>query len=216
MNKIFWLFAVFFVLSLALVSKSTGAEIYQWKDEKGNIHMTDNLSAVPEKYRDQIQKKKLPEDLKAEGEQTKAKDQDKVKDPGRKEKKEKTPQKKSLNLNKIESDVMESFRTIVSLWKDKKYNLLYEWGDRKSRMAINKEDFERRMANKNLELASSWETLKDVNVEIKSPALAYVTAKIGYRSKKGGDTQFRTETYPMAFENGSWKINLQKILNVKM
>jgi hypothetical protein len=111
---------------------------------------------------------------------------------------------------------MESFRTIVSLWKDKKYNLLYEWGDRKSRMAINKEDFERRMANKNLELASSWETLKDVNVEIKSPALAYVTAKIGYRSKKGGDTQFRTETYPMAFENGSWKINLQKILNVKM
>jgi len=210
MKKFFWIFAIYFVLSLTLVSKSLGAEIYQWKDEKGNIHLTDDGSSIPEKYRDQIQKKKFSEDLKVEGEKTK------VKDPGRKEKKERTPQKKSLNLNKVESDILDSFGTILSLWKDKKYHALYDYGDRKSRTAINKEDFERRMVKKGLELAASWETVKDIQVDIKSPVLAYTTAKIGYRSKKGGDTKFRTETYPMTFENGSWKINLQKILNAKL
>ena len=82
-------------------------------------------------------------------------------------------------------------------------------------MAVNREDFERRMANKNLVLASSWETVNDIKVDVKSAKLVSTTAKIGYRLKRGGDTQFRTETFPMSFENGSWKINLWKILNAK-
>jgi hypothetical protein len=41
---------------------SWGQEIYQWKDEKGNLHFTDDISQVPERYRDQVQKKKVPEE----------------------------------------------------------------------------------------------------------------------------------------------------------
>lgn len=33
-------------------------EIYRWVDEKGTVHFTDDLGLVPEKYRNQVQKKK--------------------------------------------------------------------------------------------------------------------------------------------------------------
>ncbi len=38
-----------------------GQEIYRWVDEKGTIHFADDFTLVPEKYRDQIQKRKLSE-----------------------------------------------------------------------------------------------------------------------------------------------------------
>jgi hypothetical protein len=37
---------------------SWGQEIYRWVDEKGTIHLTDDMSSVPERYRDQVQKKR--------------------------------------------------------------------------------------------------------------------------------------------------------------
>jgi hypothetical protein len=37
---------------------SWGQSIYQWKDEKGNINFTDDISKVPEKYLDQVQERK--------------------------------------------------------------------------------------------------------------------------------------------------------------
>ncbi len=41
---------------------SFGQEIYKWADEKGTVHFSDDLGQVPEKYRDQIQKEKLPKE----------------------------------------------------------------------------------------------------------------------------------------------------------
>src|SRR4030067_2365937 len=49
---------------IVLVSSSWMAnsqEIYRWVDEKGIIHFADDFTLVPEKYRDQIQKRKPPE-----------------------------------------------------------------------------------------------------------------------------------------------------------
>src|SRR4030042_1411815 len=37
-----------------------GQEIYQWVDEKGTVHFTDDISQVPERYQDQVEKKKTP------------------------------------------------------------------------------------------------------------------------------------------------------------
>ena len=39
-----------------------GQEIYQWVDEKGTAHFTDDLGQIPEKYQDQVKKKKAPEE----------------------------------------------------------------------------------------------------------------------------------------------------------
>jgi hypothetical protein len=80
-------------------------------------------------------------------------------------------------------------------------------------MAINKEEFERRMKKKGIGLASSWEAIRDIEVEVRSATLAYATVNIGFKSTKGGDVKFHTETYRMSFEKRMWKISLTKILS---
>jgi hypothetical protein len=52
-------------ISIALLTLSFSAfsqEIYQWVDEKGTIHFADDLTLVPEKYRDRVHKKKPPQE----------------------------------------------------------------------------------------------------------------------------------------------------------
>jgi hypothetical protein len=186
-------------------------EIYKWVDEKGTVHFSEDESSVPEKYRDQIEKKSVKEEAKPPEEKAKVRKQDGKGVKGQLAVKE----KERININKIEGDVTESVKTILSLWKDGKYNILHDHGDRKSRMAINKEHFEHRMKKKGIGLASSWETIRDIQVDVKSAILAYATVKIGLKPK-GGETKFRTEIYRMSFENGMWRIDLMKILNVKI
>jgi hypothetical protein len=111
---------------------------------------------------------------------------------------------------------MESVKTILSLWKDEKYGLLFDHGNQKSRSAVNREDFERRMKKKGIGLASSWEAIRDVQVDVESAKLAYATVKIGFKPVRGGETKFRTETYRMSFEKGMWKIDLTKLLSAKI
>lgn len=46
---------------ITLATLAFGQEIYRWVDEKGTIHFVDDLTLVPEKYRDQVQKRKPAE-----------------------------------------------------------------------------------------------------------------------------------------------------------
>src|SRR4030067_3177704 len=139
-------------------------ELYKWVDEKGTVHFSEDESSVPEKYRDQIEKKSVPEESKALKEKVKAEKQDGKNGKGKLAGKE----KERINVNKIEGDVIESVKTIISLWKDRKYHAMCDHGDQTSRMAVNKEKFEHRMTKKGISLASSWETIWDIEVEVKS------------------------------------------------
>lgn len=53
-------FAMIFWMTLTLTAISQ--EIYQWVDDKGTVHFVDDPTLVPEKYRDQVQKKKVPKE----------------------------------------------------------------------------------------------------------------------------------------------------------
>jgi hypothetical protein len=213
MPKAIRVWALMAALVLLLVDiPSRAKEVYKWVDEKGTVHFSEDESSVPEEYRDQLEKKSVPEEPKPPKEKVKPRKQD-----GKGAKDTFTgKEKERINVNKIEGDVMESVNTIFSLWKDGKYKVLYDYGDQKSRMAVNKETFEHRMRKKGIELASSWETIRDIKVDVKSAALAYATVKIGFKPKGGGETKFRTETYRMSFQKGMWKIDLMKILNTKI
>ena len=196
------------LILLFVVCPSRSKEIYKWVDEKGTAHFVEDESSVPEEYRDQLEKRSMKEDSKTP--KIKKQDGRGVRDQSAGEKKD------AINRNKIEADVIESVKTILSLWKDGKYDLLYDHGDQKSRMAVNKEDFEHRMKKKGIRLASSWEGIRNIEVDVRSATLAYATARIGFRSTRGGETKFRTETYRMSFEKGMWKIGLTKILSAKI
>jgi len=105
-------------------------------------------------------------------------------------------------------------KTIVSLWKEGKFAALYDdYGTLKSKTAIAKEVFERKMARKLWKFATSWETIQDIRVEVKSPTLTYATAKLGFKPRTGVESRTRTMTYPMYLERGGWRVDLQKILN---
>jgi len=52
-------------ISIGLIFSSFlafGQEVYRWVDEQGTVHFTDDLGQVPEKYRDQVQRKKPPKE----------------------------------------------------------------------------------------------------------------------------------------------------------
>lgn len=51
---------LYFVLTLA-PKIAFGQEIYRWVDEKGTIHFADDFTLVPEKYRNQVQKRRPSE-----------------------------------------------------------------------------------------------------------------------------------------------------------
>ncbi len=57
MKKTILFLIIGWLLSLPSVH---GQEIYQWVDEKGTVHFTDDLGKIPEKYQDQVKEKKTP------------------------------------------------------------------------------------------------------------------------------------------------------------
>jgi hypothetical protein len=200
------------LILLPMAYPSEGKEVYKWVDEKGTVHFSEDESSVPERYREQIEKKSMSEETQGTKEKAKVGGQDGKGAKGKLSVKE----KENINKSRIEGEVVEFVKGVLSLWKDGKYNELYDHGDQKSRRAISREDFEHRMRKKGIELASSWETLRDIQVDVESATLAYAKVKIGFKPKRGGETIFRTETYRLPFEKGMWRISLQKILQTKI
>jgi clan AA aspartic protease (TIGR02281 family) len=52
------------ILLVVLVSSGYG-EMYKWVDEKGTVHFTDDLSSIPEKYRQDAETRKPPKEISA-------------------------------------------------------------------------------------------------------------------------------------------------------
>ena len=204
--------ALFFVV---LIFSTGWAETYRWVDEKGTAKFTQDYGSIPEEYRDQVKEKPdRPGDL---GSKTSETPQKKIKGDSAKTFKESSRKDRNevqqVNKRKIESDAAEGLKTIVSLWKDEKYEALYQYGTDKNKVAIAKENFVRKMKKKNWGLASSWETIQDIETRFKNPTLVYVTARVGHKPKQGGNVKILTETYQMTLENGVWKTDLSKIMS---
>ena len=113
---------------------------------------------------------------------------------------------------RTEFEATEALKTIFSLWKDGKFEELYEYGYQSKQTSISKESFIKRMQKKSWELASSWETIQNVEGDVVSPKTVYVRVKIGYKKKRGGDTKFVNETFKMSLQRERWRTDLSKFL----
>ena len=58
------LILLFIAILVVLVSSSYG-EMYKWVDEKGTVHFTDDIANIPEKYRQDIETRKPPQETSA-------------------------------------------------------------------------------------------------------------------------------------------------------
>ncbi len=205
---------ILFVLLLA----STGwADTYRWVDDKGTEHFTNDRGTIPEKYRDQVKERKDEPATKPKKDErpSKASSKTSKKDAGKEPHKsagKNRPGEPKSSRSKVESDAADAFQAIVSYWKDENFEALYQCGTHKSRSGIAKENFVQKMKKKSWGLASSWETVRNVETEFKSPSIVYITAKVGYKPKQGGDVRALTESFEMKLENGSWRTDLSKIL----
>lgn len=202
------------VILLIIFITSTGwAETYRWVDEKGTENFTSDYGSIPEKYMDQVKTKRDEPGAKPKIDEKPQKTL--KKDPGKGSQKssgkDRTGEQK-VSKRRIESDAADALQTIISFWKDEKYEALYEYGTHSSRAGMARENFIHKMEKKSWGLASSWETVQNIEAESKSPTVVYVTAKIGHKSKQGGNIKILTETFQMKLENGVWKTDLSKIL----
>jgi hypothetical protein len=116
---------------------------------------------------------------------------------------------------RIESGAIDTFETIISLCKRERFGEIYEYGDSISKKMMSKEMFisERRGCG----LASSWETVRDIEVKIISPKRVSLKAVLGFKGSHpysdvvSGDTQFSTRLFEMTLENGEWRIDLRHL-----
>jgi len=113
----------------------------------------------------------------------------------------------------IGSSAREALKEVISLWKDGKYEELYEYGYRTNQVSLSKENFIRRMKNKSWELSTAWEAVRDVEADVVSPRSVYVRAKLGFRKKTADETRFVTETFQMTMEGDRWRTGLYKIIS---
>ena len=114
---------------------------------------------------------------------------------------------------RIGSSAEEALREVISLWKEGKYEELYEYGYRTNQVSLSKENFIRRMKNRSWDLSTAWETIRDVEADVVSPRSVYVRARLGFRRKTGGETKFVTETFQMTMEGDRWRTGLYKIIS---
>lgn len=63
--------AIITILSLLFISNFAYAEVFKWIDEKGTVHFTEDWEKIPEKYRDQVKRKELPEEPTSRGDRIK-------------------------------------------------------------------------------------------------------------------------------------------------
>jgi hypothetical protein len=201
------------ILFVIFIASTARAETYRWVDEKGIENFTSDYGSIPEKYRDQVKTKKDEPAAKPKPDEKSGKTLQKDSGKGSQKisGKDRAGEQKT-SKRRIESDAAEALQTIISLWKDERYEALYEYGTRSSRAGMAKENFIHKMEKKSWGLASSWETVQNIEAESKSPTAVYVTAKIGHKPKHGGNVKTLTETFQMKLENGAWKTDLSKIL----
>lgn len=120
---------------------------------------------------------------------------------------------------RIESGAMDTFETIISLCKTQRFDQIYEYGSTTSRERISKDMFISQ--NKPCGLASSWETVRDVEVEIISPTRVDLKAVLGFKTGHAysyvasGPTEFSTRIFEMTLEEGEWRIDLRHPYGIK-
>jgi hypothetical protein len=56
----FGVMITFFVL--LVIFQSIHAEVFKWVDDKGTVNFTEDPSTIPERYRNQLERRSLPED----------------------------------------------------------------------------------------------------------------------------------------------------------
>jgi hypothetical protein len=102
----------------------------------------------------------------------------------------------------IRSGAARGFEEILDLWRDGRYDELYQ------RTLLSgkdtKESFSKRLAAAPLKPSCCWEKLQEVAVRVKTPTSVVVSARLGLDAP--GGLEYKTKGFKLFLEDGKWRI----------
>jgi len=109
-----------------------------------------------------------------------------------------------------EQEALRDFETILDLWRDGKYDALFErtTGGKDSR-----ELFTRKLVSAPRRPACCWEKMQDAQVSLKGERAAMVRARLGFEGSIPG-TVFATKRIKLSKEGGFWAISQSDLFSL--
>ncbi|QXE90489.1 hypothetical protein KP001_19105 [Geomonas subterranea] len=109
-----------------------------------------------------------------------------------------------------EQDVLKDFETILDLWRDGRYDDLYQ---HTSGGRDGKEKFAGRLSSAPRKPACCWEKIQEPKVSLKSGSSAIVQARLGFESSTPG-TEFVTTSIHLRKEAAGWSISQSELYSL--
>ena len=113
-----------------------------------------------------------------------------------------------LPAEELKAEAERGFGEILDLWRDAKYNELYDRTMAGGKQT--KEGFIGRIAAAPCRPACCWEKLQEVRVTVKSDDAVVIRAKVGL--EEIGATTTKTRDFKLAKEDGLWRVSQADIL----
>ena len=130
------------------------------------------------------------------------------------------------DLKRIAFVAQRGFEHILQLWKDQRFAELYEFGTFASQVDISPEAFARYMSYATRTLQCCWLLFQHVENRVVALDTVYVKARVGFKNKEflvlrgqhrflaRGFAEQETLTFAMRWEEGRWRIDLFRVLDL--
>ena len=130
------------------------------------------------------------------------------------------------DLKRIAFAAQRGFEHILQLWKDQRFAELYEFGTFASQVDISPEAFARYMSYATRTLQCCWLLFQHVENRVVALDTVYVKARVGFKNKEflvlrgqhrflaRGFAEQETLTFAMRWEEGRWRIDLFRVLDL--
>lgn len=113
--------------------------------------------------------------------------------------------------NNIEDEAKRGLEEILDIWRDGKYDDLYERTFNNGKHT--KEAFINKLKSASHKPACCGEKIQDVRVTVKNSDSVAIKAKLGLEAP-GTGTEFSTKPYKLVKEDGVWKMSMSDILSL--
>jgi hypothetical protein len=110
----------------------------------------------------------------------------------------------------LKSEAERGFAEILDLWRDGRYDELYERTLAGGKQT--KEGFIGRMSSASLRPVCCWEKLQEVRITLKNDESVVLRAKVGLEGSVGNS--FKTRDYKLVKEDGIWRIAQADLLSL--
>lgn len=108
-----------------------------------------------------------------------------------------------------ETEVRQGFEQILDLWRDGRYEELYE---RTSGGRMTREAFSRHFADAALKPNCCWDKLQEVTVTVHTGSRATLHGTVGLESAVGSET--KTKTFKLTKERGVWRVSQSELTSL--